>query len=195
MSHEPFKSNEELPAPGTPLWRRIDLWGLIAGPLFLVLWLTLKPGVWESPADRLLGVWILTVLWWITEPIPISVTGLFAICLALLLGIPEQVADQAGRDIAKINFTKETLAPFADPSVYFLMGGMFLGLAMSRHGLDRRFALGVLCTGHGKFSRPRVIGDRRGRGVDFDVHLEHGGHGDRLSDRVARLGVARRRTR
>jgi acyl-CoA reductase-like NAD-dependent aldehyde dehydrogenase len=33
------------------------------------------------------------------------------------------------------------LAPFADPSVFFLMGGLFIGRAMSRHGLDRRLAL------------------------------------------------------
>src|SRR6185312_11961135 len=38
------------------------------------------------------------------------------------------------------------LRPFADPSVSFLFGGMFIGRAMSRHGLDRRLALSILTT-------------------------------------------------
>jgi sodium-dependent dicarboxylate transporter 2/3/5 len=37
-------------------------------------------------------------------------------------------------------------AAFGDPSVFFLMGGMFIGRAMTRHGLDRRIALALLCT-------------------------------------------------
>ena len=41
---------------------------------------------------------------------------------------------------------RSALAPFGDPSVFFLMGGMFIGRAMSRHGLDRRLALALLNT-------------------------------------------------
>ena len=41
---------------------------------------------------------------------------------------------------------RTVLAPFADPSVFFLLGGLFIGRAMSRHGLDRRLALMLLCT-------------------------------------------------
>jgi sodium-dependent dicarboxylate transporter 2/3/5 len=38
------------------------------------------------------------------------------------------------------------LAPFADPSLFFLLGGLFIGRAMTRHGLDRRIALAILCS-------------------------------------------------
>ncbi len=41
---------------------------------------------------------------------------------------------------------RTVLAPFADPSVFFLLGGVFIGRAMTRHGLDRRIALAILCT-------------------------------------------------
>src|SRR5207249_9485223 len=37
------------------------------------------------------------------------------------------------------------LAPFGDRSHFFLFGGLFIGRAMSRHGLDRRLALALLC--------------------------------------------------
>src|SRR5205085_3159829 len=39
---------------------------------------------------------------------------------------------------------KVALAPFGDPTLFFLMGGMFIGRAMERHGLDRRIALSIL---------------------------------------------------
>jgi ABC-type dipeptide/oligopeptide/nickel transport system permease subunit len=37
-------------------------------------------------------------------------------------------------------------AGFGNPTNFFLLGGMFLGAAMTRHGLDRRLALSVLTT-------------------------------------------------
>jgi sodium-dependent dicarboxylate transporter 2/3/5 len=37
-------------------------------------------------------------------------------------------------------------APFGSPTFFFLLGGMCIGQAMIRHGLDRRFALSILAT-------------------------------------------------
>ena len=68
------------------------------------------------------------------QVLPVAATGLFAVALCVILGaVP-------GPEPANI-----VLAPFADPSAFFLLGGLFIGRAMSRHGLDRRLALGILC--------------------------------------------------
>lgn len=85
-------------------------------------------------AVRLAGIPILTVLWWIVEPIPLAAIGLLAIVLCVILGaVP--AAEQVKEGVRTV------LAPFADPAAFFLLGRLFAGGAMTEHGLDRRVAL------------------------------------------------------
>lgn len=123
-------------------WSRIplDRIGLVAGPLVLVVWLVaVDPGSLSPEAHRLSGILLLTIIWWVTEPIPIPATGILAVALCVVLGaVPPDERAREG--------TRAVLAPFADPSVFFLMGGLFIGRSMSRHELDRRIALALLCT-------------------------------------------------
>ena len=133
---------DQLP-PGEELTRLrfpFDRWGLVLGPLAMVAWLAWGPQQGLTPeAHRLAGVLILTIVWWITEPIPIAVTGLSAVVLSVIIGA---VPVEAGTfDQARIAF-----AQFGNPTVFFLVGGMFIGRAMTRHGLDRRMALTILST-------------------------------------------------
>ena len=120
----------------------VELCGLILGPVVLLGWIyAVPPGSLSPEAHRLAGIMLLTILWWVTEPIPIPATGLLAVALAVFLrAVPIEGTGGAFQP-ARI-----VLAPFADPSVYFLLGGMFIGRAMTRHGLDRRIALSILCT-------------------------------------------------
>jgi sodium-dependent dicarboxylate transporter 2/3/5 len=118
-------------------------WGfvipLLLGPLVLVGWIYLVDVGLPPEAHKLAGILLLTLIWWVTEPIPIAATGLLGVALCVVLGaIPPA---ERGREGLRLVF-----APFADPSVFFLMGGMFIGRAMTRHGLDRRIALALLCT-------------------------------------------------
>lgn len=122
---------------GVPL----DVAGLIVGPLVLVVWLTVVEVGLTEAQHRLAGIMLLTIVWWLTEPIPIPVTGLLAVVLSVVLGAHQP---RDGEDAAKA--LSRFLAPFAAPPVFFLLGGMFIGQAMSRHGLDRRFALAILCS-------------------------------------------------
>ena len=69
MDHLP--SSESAPEVALHInapWRRPNFWGLLLGPVILIAWLTI-PGLAVTAADRLLGIWILTILWWVTEPI------------------------------------------------------------------------------------------------------------------------------
>lgn len=141
MDHlPPSESAPEVALDINAPWQRPSIWGFILGPMLMIGWLLL-PGVWEDPANRLLGVWMLTILWWVTEPIPIPATGILAIGLCFFLGIPQQLAPAAKTS----DHLRSLLVGFSEPTFFFLMGGMYLGLAMMRHGLDRRFALAVLC--------------------------------------------------
>jgi sodium-dependent dicarboxylate transporter 2/3/5 len=113
--------------------------GLLAGLMVLGIgWCWVHSLANATAADRLAPVLLFTVLWWLTEPIPIAATGLLSVVLAVVFeAVP--VADGEKGSVAKL-----VLAPFADPSVFFLLGGMFLAQGMVRHGLDRRLALSVL---------------------------------------------------
>jgi sodium-dependent dicarboxylate transporter 2/3/5 len=134
----------------------LDTIGLVAGPLTLIVWLFVEDPALSAEAVmryRLGGVMLFTMLWWLTEPIPIPVTGLLAVALSVVLGIVPQEENQS-----TVEAFKAVLAPFADPPVFFLMGGMFIGLAMTRHGLDRRFALSILCSRWAGRSPATVLG-------------------------------------
>lgn len=128
-------------APATlPSWP-IDRIGLVLGPLAMAAWLAWGPANSLSPeAFRLSGVLVLTIIWWLTEPIPIPATGLLTVALCVFLGAVPPESQTA------VPAVRWVLRPFADPSVFFLFGGLFVGRAMNRHGLDRRLALSILTT-------------------------------------------------
>jgi sodium-dependent dicarboxylate transporter 2/3/5 len=155
----PPRANEvrEEPREGAaPGGVRLDLAGLIAGPILLVAWLAFEDpqlALADAMRYRLGGVMVLTILWWLTEPIPIPVTGLLAIVMAVMLGVVPRDEGQT-----EVEAFKAVLAPFAEPAVFFLMGGMFIGQAMTRHGLDRRFALAILCSRWAGRSPATVLG-------------------------------------
>jgi len=118
--------------------RFIERVGFVLGPALMAGWLALTGQFPVSPeAHRLAGILLLTIIWWVTEPIPIAATGLLAVVLCVILGAvpPDERAKDGVRTV---------LAPFADPTAFFLLGGLFVGRAMMKHGLDRRFALMIL---------------------------------------------------
>lgn len=90
-------------------------------------------------AHRLCGVLLLVIIWWLTEPVPIPVTGLLGVALAVAFGAVPRLESAPALEPVRI-----VLAPFGNPTLFFLLGGMFIGRAMTRHGLDRRIALNLL---------------------------------------------------
>jgi sodium-dependent dicarboxylate transporter 2/3/5 len=118
-------------------WDRL---GLVLGPVVLVAWNVWGPRESLTPeAHRLAGVLLLTIIWWVTEPIPIAATAICAVVLTVILGAVPVKGDAF--DHAKVAFEQ-----FGNPVLFFLLGGMFIGAAMTRHGLDRRLALSILAT-------------------------------------------------
>ncbi|MCE9567176.1 MAG: DASS family sodium-coupled anion symporter [Planctomycetes bacterium] len=118
----------------------LDRIGFVLGPAVMLAWFAFADaGSLRPEAFRLAGILLLTIIWWVTEPIPIAATGLLAAVLCVILGAipPDERAKDGVRPV---------LSPFADPAVFFLLGGLFIGRAMMKHGLDRRLALSILAT-------------------------------------------------
>jgi sodium-dependent dicarboxylate transporter 2/3/5 len=76
-----------------------------------------------------MAVFLLIVVWWVTECIPIPVTALLIPVFLTVLGICS---------------VAEAFAPFANPIIMLFLGSFVLARAMCVHGLDQRLAYSVL---------------------------------------------------
>ncbi len=102
---------------------------LILGPL-LCLAFQHSPIEFISPdADRIIGVAVWMILWWITEVVSISVTALIPLTFFPLMSIMP---------------IKEVSAYYGHPIVFLFFGGFVLALALEKVNLHRRIALNII---------------------------------------------------
>lgn len=120
--------------PDSPRWLRYA--GLIGGVVAAIAVYLLLSNSTSAFATSLshkgwatIALGTLMAAWWITEAVPVEATSLVPMALFPLVGV-------AGM--------REACAPYADPIVFFFMGGMLIGAAMEKWGLPKRFAFGVL---------------------------------------------------
>ncbi|MGD9975571.1 MAG: DASS family sodium-coupled anion symporter, partial [Desulfatirhabdiaceae bacterium] len=114
--------------------------GLFLGPVVAaLLYLTDMPQL-SHKAHLLAAVLGWTVVWWVCEPIPLGMTALASSVMCVVLGVED---------------AKKVFAPYADPIIYLFLGGFMLAEAMAIHGLDKRFAYGIMSS--------RLVGNSTGR--------------------------------
>src|SRR6185436_19331742 len=82
-----------------------------------------------APGQRMAAVFLMALILWATEALPIAVTSLLTVLVQPLLGIED----------ARAAFTA-----FMSPVFFFVLSMFFLAAALTRSGLDRRFALSLL---------------------------------------------------
>ncbi len=103
--------------------------GFFLGPLCFLL-AYFSPVLSESPkAHRLLAIFFLIVVWWVTECIPIPLTALL---------VPVFIT------AFRVASAKEAFAPFANPIIMLFLGSFILARAMSVHALDQKIAFSIL---------------------------------------------------
>ncbi|MCS6885883.1 MAG: DASS family sodium-coupled anion symporter [Acidobacteriota bacterium] len=102
-----------------------------------VLWLPLPL---TEEAHKTAAIIAATVCLWITEALPLAVTGLLAPTLLIIFGVTS---------------AQKAFAPFADPIMFLFLGAFILSRAIQLHGLDRRFAYSVLTS--------RLVGENPSR--------------------------------
>ena len=107
------------------LRRRI---GLFAGPILGIL-LFLLPLPLSPQAHQMAALMACTIIYWITEPIPIPITAMLAPMLAIVFGLAN---------------AKELLASFGHPLVFLFIGSFLIARAMQISQLDRRIAFTLL---------------------------------------------------
>ena len=125
--------------PRTPA-QRVGLW-LGLGLLLLMLWLPAPEGFAES-AWRTAAIATLMAVWWSTEALPIPATAMLPLAAGPLLGIvPVERAGHA----------------YGSSTIYLILGGCLLALALERWQLHRRIAY-VVVMRSGSSARRLVLG-------------------------------------
>lgn len=109
--------------------RRVQLFGLLAGPLLALSWILYGGGDMAADPRIVLGLAIWMAVWWMTEAVPLAATSLLPLVVLPLF--------------TSLGF-KSASASYASSIVFLFMGGFMLGLAMQRWGLHRRLALRML---------------------------------------------------
>jgi sodium-dependent dicarboxylate transporter 2/3/5 len=114
--------------------------GFFLGPLLFFL-TYFSPLLAQHPkAHSLLAVFLLVVVWWVTECIPIPLTALLIPVFITTFGIAS---------------ANEAFAPFANPIIMLFLGSFILARAMSVHALDQKLAYSILSL--------KIIGHRKSR--------------------------------
>jgi solute carrier family 13 (sodium-dependent dicarboxylate transporter), member 2/3/5 len=124
-------------AVGQPWWRDRRLLaplGVLAGVL---VWQTVAL---PPQAAVMAGIATWMACWWLTEAVPIPVTGLLPLVLLPSFGISK---------------LSDVGAAYGEPVIFLFLGGFLLALGLEETGLHRRIALGIV----------RRVGDRPRRVV------------------------------
>ena len=106
---------------------RLGLVGAVVLPGLLLL--LPAPAGLTVPAQRMAAVFLMALILWATEALPVAVTSLLTILVQPLLGIEE---------------SRAAFHAFMSPVFFFVLSMFVLAAALTRSGLDRRFALRLL---------------------------------------------------
>lgn len=109
--------------------KRKRLIGLWLGPTLFLVCFVVSPLPNVTPVGmRTLGIFLWTVTWWVSEPIPIPATSLASMAMLVLFGVLS---------------VELAFAPWSNWVCIFLLGACVIGHAMNIHGLTRRIAFAM----------------------------------------------------
>lgn len=103
---------------------------LFAGPLLflgLILWHPFT--ALSSSGTAVLGLTLWMALWWILEPVPLAATSLLPVVVFPLLGVMPM---------------QQAAFEYSNEIIFLFMGSFFMGMAIEKWELHKRFALAML---------------------------------------------------
>lgn len=111
-------------------------WGLAVGAIgFLLPFFVELPGL-EPEAARMLSIFIVAVVFWVTEAIPLFATATLVILLEVLL-LSSTAVLPVGEDAAPAS---EFFSAMANPVIMLFLGGFLIADGAAKFGLDRNLA-------------------------------------------------------
>lgn len=122
--------------PELPRLGRKETIGLALGILtFVVPFLVDIPGL-EPTGERMLAIFLLAIVFWVTEAIPLVATAVLIIGLEIML-VSNQAVLTVPEDITPYG---DFLATLASPVIVLFMGGFLIADGAAKYRLDRNLA-------------------------------------------------------
>lgn len=137
-TYKTFAEQQEVLSPAEQKFEKArQTVGLFLGPV-VFLFMLLVPLPLDPQQQTLAAILSFTVVYWLSEAIPIPATAVLALALCVLLNVPGAApdADDSAGDVVYGAFSSDT--------VFLFIGAFIIAQAMMTHGLDRRFALRIL---------------------------------------------------
>jgi len=137
-TYKTFDEQREVLSPAEQRFEKArQTTGLILGPIVLLVMLFV-PLPLEPHQQTLAAILAFTIVYWLSEAIPIPATAVLALALCVLFNVPDlgPNAEDAPGDIVYWAFASDT--------IFLFIGAFIIAQAMITHGLDRRFAFRIL---------------------------------------------------
>jgi solute carrier family 13 (sodium-dependent dicarboxylate transporter), member 2/3/5 len=142
-----------IPRAQLPTPTRLQRGGLLAGAAAFAGPLVLGvPGL-AADGERMLAIFLLAIVLWITEAIPLVATAVLVILLQVLL-LSEQAVVDAGEEALP---AADYFATLADPVIMLFLGGFLIAQGAAKFDLDRNLAA-VLLRPFAASARRTVLG-------------------------------------
>ncbi len=113
----------------TLLSRRDVFFIALAFSIVALFYLLPSPDGLTHNGQVMIGILFMAAILWITEPIPLAVTGLMIMIAQPMLGVIPAV---------------DVFSSFGNQAVFFLIGAFIISGAIEKHGLHRRMAFKFL---------------------------------------------------
>lgn len=126
----------------TPLGLKEKI-GLIVGALAFAFPLVVDIPNLAPPGERMLAIFLLAIVFWITEPIPLTATAVLVIMTEVILVSKGAIVDPTGGDPAtadSILAASSYYAALANPVIILFLGGFMIAHGAEKYGLDRNLA-------------------------------------------------------
>src|SRR5215203_662991 len=137
-TYKTFDEQREVLSPAEQRFEKArQTTGLILGPIVLLVMLFV-PLPLEPNQQTLAAILAFTIVYWLSEAIPIPATAVLALALCVLFNVPGLGlnAEDAPGDVV--------YGAFASDTIFLFIGAFIIAQAMITHGLDRRFAFRIL---------------------------------------------------
>lgn len=121
--------------------------GLVIGVIaFLIPFFIDIPGL-DAPGQRMLSIFLLAIVFWVTEAIPLTATAVLLILLEALLIAKGALFDPTGGDPALAEAAlpaADYFAALANPVIILFLGGFMIADGAEKYGLDKNLTAVML---------------------------------------------------
>lgn len=126
---------------------RKEFIGLVLGiGLFIAALIIDVPNLAE-PGERMLAIFLLAIVFWITEPIALTATGVLVIILEVLMVSTGALIDPTGGEEKLAEYVipyADYFANLANPVIILFLGGFMIADGAEKYGLDKNLAAVML---------------------------------------------------